>query len=316
MSSNSASINYRTLVSQLIEVSKPSIIYLLDFVAISALLIAYLDTNYVTDPANLSLTTIEGFTIVIGLIFAGTFSSAGSAALNCYVDRDIDIKMERTKNRASATGQLPPNITLIYGIIMIVLAAIISTIFLNLLTTGMILLGSFFYVFVYTIWLKRKTTWNIVIGGFAGSAAAFAGWTAITGQLDLVAILMGSLVFIWTPSHFWALALLKDDDYTEAGIPMLPVVVGKVKAAQYTIINTLLLIPFSLVFVLPEFGFGYVYLTISVIFGILLLYSNVKLLQSPTDKKVALTAFKFSSPYLAIIFIALILDVLFRIPIF
>ena len=316
MSSNSASINYRTLVSQLIEVSKPSIIYLLDFVAISALLIAYLDPNYITDPANLSLTTIEGFTIVIGLIFAGTFSSAGSAALNCYVDRDIDIKMERTKNRASATGQLPPNITLIYGIIMIVLAAIISTIFLNLLTTGMILLGSFFYVFVYTIWLKRKTTWNIVIGGFAGSAAAFAGWTAITGQLDLVAILMGSLVFIWTPSHFWALALLKDDDYTEAGIPMLPVVVGKVKAAQYTIINTLLLIPFSLVFVLPEFGFGYVYLTISVIFGILLLYSNVKLLQSPNDKKVALTAFKFSSPYLAIIFIALILDVLFRIPIF
>ena len=314
MSSNSASINYRTLVSQLIEVSKPSIIYLLDFVAISALLIAYLDTNYVTDPANLSLTTIEGFTIVIGLIFAGTFSSAGSAALNCYIDRDIDIKMERTKNRASATGQLPPNITLIYGIIMIVLAAIISTIFLNLLTTGMILLGSFFYVFVYTIWLKRKTTWNIVIGGFAGSAAAFAGWTAITGQLDLIAILMGSLVFIWTPSHFWALALLKDDDYTEAGIPMLPVVVGKVKAAQYTIINTLLLIPFSLVFVL--FGFGYVYLTISVIFGILLLYSNVKLLQSPNDKKVALTAFKFSSPYLAIIFIALILDVLFRIPIF
>ena len=310
MSSNSASINYRTLVSQLIEVSKPSIIYLLDFVAISALLIAYLDTNYVTDPA------IEGFTIVIALVFAGTFSSAGSAALNCYVDRDIDIKMERTKNRASATGQLPPNITLIYGIIMIVLAAIISTIFLNLLTTGMILLGSFFYVFVYTIWLKRKTTWNIVIGGFAGSAAAFAGWTAITGQLDLVAILMGSLVFIWTPSHFWALALLKDDDYTEAGIPMLPVVVGKVKAAQYTIINTLLLIPFSLVFVLPEFGFGYVYLTISVIFGILLLYSNVKLLQNPTDKKVALTAFKFSSPYLAIIFIALILDVLFRIPIF
>ena len=314
MSSNSASINYRTLVSQLIEVSKPSIIYLLDFVAISALLIAYLDPNYITDPANLSLRTIEGFTIVIALVFAGTFSSAGSAALNCYVDRDIDIKMERTKKRASATGQLPPNITLIYGIIMIVLAAIISTIFLNLLTTGMILLGSFFYVFVYTIWLKRKTTWNIVIGGFAGSAAAFAGWTAITGQLDLIAILMGSLVFIWTPSHFWALALLKDDDYTEAGIPMLPVVVGKLKAARYTVINTLLLIPFSLVFLL--FGFGYVYLVISVIFGALLLYTNIKLLQNPSDKKVALTAFKFSSPYLAIIFIALILDVLFRFPIF
>lgn len=305
MPSNSIPINYRNLASHLIEVSKPSIIYLLDFVAISALLIASLG-EYTTNPIS--------FNIVAGLLIAGTLSSAGSAALNCYLDRDIDIKMERTKNRASATGQLSPNITLIYGIIMITIAAIVSTVFLNLLTTGMILLGSFFYVFIYTIWLKRRTTWNIVIGGFAGSAAAFAGWTAITGQLNLIAILMGTLVFIWTPSHFWALALLKDDDYTEAGIPMLPVVVGKVKAARYTIINTLLLIPFSLVFVL--LGFGYVYLVISVIFGILLLYSNVKLLKNPADKKIALTAFKFSSPYLAIIFIALILDILYRKPIF
>ncbi len=305
MPSNSIPINYRNLASHLIEVSKPSIIYLLDFVAISALLIASLG-EYTTNPIS--------FNIVAGLLIAGTLSSAGSAALNCYLDRDIDIKMERTKNRASATGQLSPNITLIYGIIMITIAAIVSTVFLNLLTTGMILLGSFFYVFIYTIWLKRRTTWNIVIGGFAGSAAAFAGWTAITGQLNLIAILMGTLVFIWTPSHFWALALLKDDDYTEAGIPMLPVVVGKVKAARYTIINTLLLIPFSLVFVL--LGFGYVYLVISVIFGILLLYTNVKLLKNPADKKIALTAFKFSSPYLAIIFIALILDILYRIPIF
>ncbi len=305
MPSNSIPINYRNLASHLIEVSKPSIIYLLDFVAISALLIASLG-EYTTNPIS--------FNIVAGLLIAGTLSSAGSAALNCYLDRDIDIKMERTKNRASATGQLSPNIILIYGIIMITIAAIVSTVFLNLLTTGMILLGSFFYVFIYTIWLKRRTTWNIVIGGFAGSAAAFAGWTAITGQLNLIAILMGTLVFIWTPSHFWALALLKDDDYTEAGIPMLPVVVGKVKAARYTIINTLLLIPFSLVFVL--LGFGYVYLVISVIFGILLLYSNVKLLKNPADKKIALTAFKFSSPYLAIIFIALILDILYRIPIF
>ncbi len=305
MPSNSIPINYRNLASHLIEVSKPSIIYLLDFVAISALLIAYLG-EYTTNPIS--------FNIVAGLLIAGTLSSAGSAALNCYLDRDIDIKMERTKNRASATGQLSPNFNLIYGIIMITIANIVSTVFLNLLTTGMILLGSFFYVFIYTIWLKRRTTWNIVIGGFAGSAAAFAGWTAITGQLNLIAILMGTLVFIWTPSHFWALALLKDDDYTEAGIPMLPVVVGKVKAARYTIINTLLLIPFSLVFVL--LGFGYVYLVISVIFGILLLYSNVKLLKNPADKKIALTAFKFSSPYLAIIFIALILDILYRIPIF
>lgn len=269
-------------------------------------MIAYYDPNYVTNPIS--------FTIVVGLLIAGTLSSAGSAALNCYIDRDIDIKMARTKNRSSATGQLSANVILTYGIVMIGLAAVVSTIFLNLLTTGMILLGSFFYVFIYSIWLKRRTTWNIVIGGFAGSAAAFAGWTAITGQLNIVAVLMGILVFVWTPSHFWALALLKDDDYTEAGIPMLPVVVGKLKAARYTVINTLLLIPFSLVFLL--FGFGYVYLIISVIFGALLLYTNIKLLQNPSDKKIALTAFKFSSPYLAIIFIALLLDVFFRFPIF
>ena len=125
---------------------------------------------------------------------------------------------------------------------------------------------------------------------------------------------MGILVFIWTPSHFWALAVLKDDDYTEAGIPMLPVVVGKVKAVRYTVVNTLLLIPFSLVFIL--FDYGYVYLIISVILGTLLLYSNIKLLQNPNDKSIALKAFKYSSPYLAIIFVALILDLLFRFPIF
>ena len=208
MSSNPVDVNSRNLLSNLIEVSKPSIIYLLDFVAISALLIAYYDPNYVTNPIS--------FTIVVGLLIAGTLSSAGSAALNCYIDRDIDIKMARTKNRSSATGQLSANIILTYGIVMIGLAAVVSTIFLNILTTGMILLGSFFYVFIYSIWLKRRTTWNIVIGGFAGSAAAFAGWTAITGQLNIVAVLMGILVFVWTPSHFWALALLKDDDYTEA----------------------------------------------------------------------------------------------------
>jgi len=282
------------------------LIFLLDFVAISTLLIAYLDTNYITNPLT--------FSVIMGLFLAGTFSSAGSAALNCYFDRDIDVKMERTKNRVTATGQLSPSNTLNFGIIMIILSVIISSIFLNLLTTGMILLGSFFYIFVYTIWLKRKTTWNIVIGGFAGSAAAFAGWTAITGQLEIIAILMGILVFIWTPSHFWALAVLKDDDYTEAGIPMLPVVVGKVKAVRYTVVNTLLLIPFSLVFIL--FDYGYVYLIISVILGTLLLYSNIKLLQNPNDKSIALKAFKYSSPYLAIIFVALILDLLFRFPIF
>ena len=297
---------FRTIFSQYYQISKPSIIFLLDFVAISALFIAYLDPNYITNPLT--------FSVIIGLFLAGTFSSAGSAALNCYLDRDIDIKMERTKNRVTATGQLSPTNTLTFGFVMILLSVIISSIFLNLLTTGMILLGSFFYVFIYTVWLKRKTTWNIVIGGFAGSAAAFAGWTAITGQLELIAILMGVLVFIWTPSHFWALAVLKDDDYTEAGIPMLPVVVGKVKAVRYTVINTLLLIPFSLVFIF--FGYGYVYLVISVILGILLLSSNIKLLQNPHDKAVALKAFKYSSPYLAIIFVALILDLLFRFPIF
>ena len=127
MSSNPIDVNSRNLLSNLIEVSKPSIIYLLDFVAISALLIAYYDPNYVTNPIS--------FTIVVGLLIAGTLSSAGSAALNCYIDRDIDIKMARTKNRSSATGQLSANVILTYGIVMIGLAAVVSTIFLNLLTT-------------------------------------------------------------------------------------------------------------------------------------------------------------------------------------
>jgi protoheme IX farnesyltransferase len=174
----------------------------------------------------------------------------------------------------------------------------------------MILLGAFTYIVVYTIFLKRRTTWNIVLGGFAGSFAALAGWTAAGDSIGGPAILMALLIFLWTPSHFWSLAILTNRDYQKAGIPMLPAIVGEQKASRYIVLNTLLLIPFSLLFYFLGYN-GILYLAITSVVGALLLVTNIKMLREP-NKENSWTAFKFSSPYLAIVFTAMVLDTIFH----
>lgn len=305
----------RSTINDYIIISKPSIIWLLVFVAVTAMLVAHFSIEKEMVRPHYGVENIYplNLQIIIGVILAGTFSSAGSAALNCYLDRDIDALMVRTKSRPTASGDMKPSNVLLYSIITIGLAITISLITLNIFSTGMIILGAFFYVVIYTIWLKKKTSWNIVIGGFAGSAAAFTGWSAITGYLEIPAIIMGILVFLWTPSHFWSLAVLKKDDYSNANIPMLPSVVGKEKAIKYIVINTLLLIPFSLL--LAFYGFGMIYLGVAVLTGIGLLYTNIRMIKEPENNQIAWNAFKFSSPYLAIVFLAMVIDTIIRIPI-
>src|SRR5947209_4308649 len=173
-----------------------------------------------------------------------------------------------------------------------------------------ILLGAAIYVLFYTKYLKRRTSLNIVLGGSAGSCAPLAGWAAATGNLSNAAPwLMALLVFVWTPSHFWALAMRAVSDYSKAGIPMLPVVVGEKKTAQYIAFNTFLLVPISLAFVLPSLGgFGIIYLVTAGLLGLGMVLVDLRLVANPT-KAQAWTAFKFSSPYLAIVFLAMVLDV-------
>jgi protoheme IX farnesyltransferase len=196
-----------------------------------------------------------------------------------------------------------------YGLAVSAISVIYAGITLNPVSTFFIALGIFFYVIVYTVWLKRNNSSNIVIGGFAGSAASMAGWSAATGSMDLLGALVGMLVFVWTPSHFWCLAMKIRDDYAEAKVPMLPVLIGMQRTSQYILINTAILLPYSLM--LYVFGLGLVYLTIAAISGSLLFVYHYKLTKTPTSE-FAWKAYKVTAPYLTIIFVAIALDAAFH----
>ncbi|MDG6985746.1 MAG: heme o synthase [Nitrososphaerota archaeon] len=248
-----------------------------------------------------------------GLLVAGTLASSGALALNSFLEMGMDAKMKRTMGRPLPSGKIvPPRHALYLGLGLLVLGVAVAALTLDYLAVFFIALGAFVYVPVYTLFLKPRTTWNIVLGGFAGSCAALAGWYAVTFQSAAVGWLLGALVFVWTPSHFWSLAVITEEDYSAVNIPMLPSVVGPVAASRYIVVNTLLLIPVSLLYVGYFLGPGfYVYLAVAVVFDLLLLATNIKLFRSPT-KDNAWLAFKFSSPYLAVIFLVAMVAAVLR----
>lgn len=278
-------------IKEYAEISKFRIVTVLNLVAITSLLAA-------------SKWQVSWETILF-LFIAGTLASMGSSALNHYYDRDIDSLMSRTSRRPIPSGRLDARNALAYGLGLSIASIVIAYLTLNPIATGFIALGIFFYVIVYTAWLKRSNASNIVIGGFAGSCASYAGWAAATGTLDLLGFLVGLLVFIWTPSHFWCLAIKSKEEYASARIPMLPVLVSDSVAARYVLVNTLVLVPYSIM--LYFFGLGLLYLIIAAISGAMMLAYNFKLIRNPS-KDVAWKAYKVSSPYLAIIFLALMFD--------
>jgi protoheme IX farnesyltransferase len=202
---------------------------------------------------------------------------------------------------------------LIYGLVVSCVSVIYGYFALNAVSAFFIALGIFSYVVIYTVWLKRLNTSNIVIGGIAGSAAAWAGWSAATGSMDLLGFLVGFLVFVWTPSHFWCLAMKIKDEYAQANIPMLPVVIGMQRTSKYILGNTLILLPYSLM--LCAFGMGIVYAVIAAVSGGLMLSYHYKLTKNPTSE-FAWKAYKVTAPYLTIIFVAVALDAAFHFPLF
>lgn len=243
--------------------------------------------------------------VLAGVLVGGAAASAGALALNSYLEMGMDAKMKRTMGRPLPSGRIvPASHALMLGLGLVAAGVLVAALTINLLATFFIALGAFIYVPVYTLFLKPRTSWNIVLGGFAGSCAALAGWYAVTWNEAAVGWVLGALVFVWTPSHFWSLAVITEEDYSAVGVPMLPSVVGPVAASKYIVANTLLLIPVSLLLAFYLTGLGLlVYLAVAAVFGGLLLWTNVKLLLSPT-KPNAWLAFKFSSPYLAIVFLA------------
>ena len=292
----------RLALKEIVEVSKPRIIVLLVITAVTSMYAASKLVGPELD--NLGL---------LHIIVAGALASAGSSALNHYYDRDIDPKMKRTSQRPIPSGRIPATQVLIYGLVVSCVSVIYGYFALNAISAFFIALGIFSYVVIYTVWLKRRNSSNIVIGGIAGSAAAWAGWSAATGSMDLLGFLIGFLVFVWTPSHFWCLAMKLKDEYAQAEIPMLPVIIGMQKTSKFILANTLILLPYSLM--ISVFGMGLIYTIIAIISGGLMLAYHYKLTKNPTSE-FAWKAYTVTAPYLTIIFVAVALDAAFHIPLF
>ena len=289
---------------EILEISKPRIVVLLVITAVTSM---YAASKLVLDAPQLD------YWAYLHIIIAGALASAGSSALNHYYDKDIDPKMTRTSTRPIPSGRMKSSHVLIYGVIVSCISVIYGYFALNAVSAFFIALGIFSYVIIYTVWLKRLNTSNIVIGGIAGSAAAWAGWSAATGSMDLLGFLVGFLVFVWTPSHFWCLAMKIKDEYAQAKIPMLPVVIGMQRTSKYILGNTLILLPYSLM--LSAFGMGIVYTVIAAVSGGLMLSYHYKLTKNPTSE-FAWKAYKVTAPYLTIIFVAVALDAAFHFPLF
>lgn len=292
--------------NEILEISKPRIVVLLVITAVTSM--------YAASKLVPGADVLE-YTHYLHIIIAGALASAGSSALNHYYDKDIDPKMSRTSSRPIPSGRMSASGVLIYGLAVSCISVIYGYFALNAVSAFFIAVGIFSYVIIYTVWLKRKNTSNIVIGGIAGSAAAWAGWAAATGSMDLLGFLVGFLVFVWTPSHFWCLAMKIKDEYAQAEVPMLPVVIGMQKTSKFILGNTLILIPYSLILSFIPDGMGLVYTIIAIVSGGLMLVYHYKLTKTPTSE-FAWKAYKVTAPYLTIIFVAVALDAAFHIPLF
>ncbi len=285
-----------------IEVSKPRIVVVLVITAVASYLAA---TRFDATP---DIAWDVSWWHLGFLTLSGALASMGASALNHYYDRDIDKVMERTAKRPIPAGRLSAKSVLAYGIAVSAVSVAIAWFTLNPVATGMIALGIFFYVIIYTAWLKRSNASNIVIGGFAGSAASMAGWATATGSMDLLGFLVGWLVFMWTPPHFWCLAIRAREEYASVRVPMLPVLIGNQRTASYILANTAILLPYSVA--LYFFGLGLLYTIVAAVSGSLMLAYHYKLTKNPTPE-FAWKAYKVTAPYLVIIFVALAVDALF-----
>ena len=244
--------------------------------------------------------------LMVATVVGGTFAAGGANAVNMYVDRDIDKIMNRTKGRPLATGEIEPRNALIFSVTLLVIAFVWLTNFVNLLSAVFALSAAAFYIFIYTLWLKRTSTQNIVIGGAAGCMPVLVGWAAVTNSVGWEPIVLFGVIFLWTPPHFWALAVKYREDYSAADVPMLPSVTTLESTAKQILAYTLAVWALSLAFT-PIASMGWIYTLTAVAAGGLFTYYAVALLRDPTPKR-AMTMFTFSITYLSVLFIAMAVD--------
>lgn len=285
--------DHRAGVRDYINLMKPGISFLLIVEAVVAYLVA---TSFSISPI-----------VISALIVSGFLSSGGSAAVNHFLERDNDSRMKRTSWRPVASRKIPAGNALAFGVTAIAVSLLVSAYMINYLTAAMILAGALSYVFLYTIYLKPRTELNIVIGGIAGVFPALAGWSAGTGTLSLMAVLIGGIVFLWTPPHFWGLATKYKEDYRLAGYPMLPVN-KDIRATARSIVTwsvPMLISPF-VPLIVPQIGtFNPIYYIAVAVVSAVFVKIDIEMLRRPSVKS-AFKAFTFSIPYLFVVLLGMV----------
>ncbi len=284
------SVGLRQLVADYLSMTKPRVQSLLLFTTVT--------TMYVAGDPSLGLVALT--------VLGGSLSAGGAAAVNHWYDRDIDARMARTATRPVPAGRVAPGAALGFGIALAALSFLVQSVAVNLLSAFLALAGFLGYVFVYTLWLKRSTPQNIVIGGAAGAVPPLVGWAAVTGQVDPTALYLFAIVFYWTPPHFWALSLLMKDEYARVGVPMMPVVHGETETRRQILLYTGLLLVLTMLPVVFGF-FGAVYAAAALALGGAFVWLAVRL-QRAADRRSALRTYLFSLAYLAVLFCAMVAD--------
>jgi heme o synthase len=244
--------------------------------------------------------------LVLATLIGGTLAAAGANAINSWADRDIDEVMQRTAHRPLPQHLVPPVAALRFGIVLGIAAFAWLALTVNLLSAVLAIAALLFYVFVYTLGLKRRTSQNVVIGGAAGCVPVLVGWAAVTGEVGLPALVLFAIVFAWTPPHTWALAFKYRDDYARAGVPMLPVVAGAREAARQILLYSVLLVAITLMFG-PVGGMGALYLAAALLLGGLFIAHALQLLKDATEQA-AMRLFRYSISYLGLLFITMAID--------
>ncbi|HEY1275372.1 MAG TPA: heme o synthase [Thermoleophilaceae bacterium] len=282
---------WRTVVSDYVEMTKPKVQSLLLFTTVT--------TMYVAGDPSLELVALTSL--------GGALSAGGAGAINHALDRDIDRVMKRTADRPVASGRVSPRAAIVFGVLLGCASFALLALTVNLLSAVLALCGLLGYVLVYTLWLKRSTPQNIVIGGAAGAVPPLVAWAAVTGGLTGTPLYLFAIVFFWTPPHFWSLSLLMKDEYARAGVPMMPVVRGEAETRRQILLYTVLLYAVSQ---LPfcAGAFGGVYLVASITLGAAFIYGAVRLMRR-ADRRSALRLYLFSLAYLALLFAAMVADV-------
>ncbi|MGI0486164.1 heme o synthase [Pantanalinema rosaneae CENA516] len=286
--------NLLQVIQSYYQLTKPRIILLLLITTAGGMWVAAAGQ---VDPVLLLITLISG-----------AFAAGSANTINCLYDRDIDYIMERTRHRPLPSGRVQPRDALLFAIGLATISFTLLTVFANLLSACLAMSGIVFYVLIYTHWLKRHSTQNIVIGGAAGAIPPLVGWAAVTGELSWAAWVLFAIIFLWTPPHFWALAVMIREDYAKVGVPMLPVVVGDEPTSRQIFYYTLALIPVTLLLVYPLHVMGAVYCGIALLLGGIFVKKAWQLMQAPSDLQVARSLFKYSILYMMLLCAGMGLD--------